>query len=227
MRTRKNILHNVFFLLKSKTEALTPIIGSLLLLTVTILLASIIAISVFTNSYSQIDSHPLIAKISIESCKGGLYTNTSKIEQATLNNNTIILLHEGGDSLSLDTVAIKVSGYGNSYQGRVGQGGKRLEGDTEVFYKNLTSGGKNSSYQKKNFAVLKNGLWDTGEKLLLCGQDNPAGKYDSSIKVIVNGNSNTSDNYGFKANSEITLRIVDTKSMTIIAEEKAVVKHAG
>jgi archaeal type IV pilus assembly protein PilA len=226
MKTRKNILHSVFSSLKPKTEALTPIIGSLLLLTVTILLASIVAISVFTN-YSQIDSHPLIAKISIESCKGGLYTNTSKIEPATLNNNTIILLHEGGDSLSLDTVAIKVSGHGNSYQGLVGQGGKRLEGDTEVFYKNLASGGKNSSYQKRNFAVLKNGLWDTGEKLLLCGQDSPAGNYDSSIKVTVNGNSNTSDNYGFKANSEITLRVIDTKSLTIIAEDKVVVKHVG
>ena len=49
----------------------------------------------------------------------------------------------------------------------------------------------------------------------------------SSVKVTVNGNSNTSDNYGFKANSEITLRVIDTKSMTIIAEDKAVVKHAG
>jgi archaeal type IV pilus assembly protein PilA len=44
--------------------------------------------------------------------------------------------------------------------------------------------------------------------------------------VSVNGESNTSDNYGFKAGSEITLKVIDIKSSNVIAQQKAFVKHA-
>jgi hypothetical protein len=44
--------------------------------------------------------------------------------------------------------------------------------------------------------------------------------------VGVNGDYNTSDNYGFKAGSEITLKVIDVKSGTVIAEQRAIVKHA-
>jgi hypothetical protein len=42
----------------------------------------------------------------------------------------------------------------------------------------------------------------------------------------VNGDYNTSDNYGFEVGSEITLKVIDAKSNNIISEQIAVVKHA-
>jgi len=48
----------------------------------------------------------------------------------------------------------------------------------------------------------------------------------SFLISYVNGNSNTSDNYGFKAGSKITVKATDIKSMNVIAGQKAIVKHA-
>jgi hypothetical protein len=44
--------------------------------------------------------------------------------------------------------------------------------------------------------------------------------------VSVNEDSDTSDNYGFKAGSEIVVKVIDIKSMNVIAEQRALVKHA-
>jgi hypothetical protein len=51
-------------------------------------------------------------------------------------------------------------------------------------------------------------------------------RIDSSVKVSVNGIDNTSDNYGFKAGSEITLKVIDTEGKNILAEQTAFVQLA-
>ena len=51
-------------------------------------------------------------------------------------------------------------------------------------------------------------------------------RIDSSVKVSVNGVGNTSDNYGFKAGSEITLKVIDNEGKNVLAEQTAVVKHS-
>ena len=62
--------------------------------------------------------------------------------------------------------------------------------------------------------------------MILCGQD--SSKYvNSSVKVSVDGDSNTSDNYGFKADSEILLRVIDSKRRNILVEKRIIVQHAG
>ena len=167
----------------------------------------------------------LAARISLESCEGGLFNNGPEDERATLENNTILLVHDGGSSLPLDTVSIKVSGYGNSYTGIADGNGTKIVGNTEVFYQNLSPTGKNPKYMTRNNQVLKDGSWTVGEKLILCGQDSST-SVDSSVKVSVDGVGNTSDNYGFKAGSEITLKVIDIKSRNILAEQRTFVKHA-
>lgn len=79
-------------------------------------------------------------------------------------------------------------------------------------------------YVANNNATLEDGSWDIGERLILCGQDSPKKSAKSSVVVSVNGNGNTSDNYGFKAGTEITLKIIDRKSRNVISEQKATVK---
>ncbi|AKB26967.1 hypothetical protein MSSIT_0248 [Methanosarcina siciliae T4/M] len=218
--------HRNLYFLKSSPEGLSPIVGSLLLLLMVFVLAGAIASSINLSGSRTNFQYPM-ARITLESCEGGLYGVGPDSERARLEENQFVLMHEGGDPLPLDSVSIKIFGYGNSYQGIPGNGGSPLSGELSVFYRDLGSGGKNSTcYVVHNSATLEDGLWDVGERLVLCGQDSAVAAVESSVKVGVDGNYNTSDNYGFKAGTEITLNVVDSKGRNVIAKRKAIVKLA-
>lgn len=228
MKAWEKIPCKQLFSLESASEAVTPIVGSLLMLLILFVLAGAATSIIFSTGESS-NSQPPMAKITLESCEGGLSPKDSSQlndeDKANFQKNRIILLHEGGSSLLLDSTAIKISGDGNAYQGIVAKGGHFLYGSTEVTYKNLGLEEKNATYANQNDALLEDGLWSVGERLILHGRD--SWKYDnSSVKVSVNGDSNTSDNYGFKAGSEITVKVIDVKSSNVIAQQRAIVKHA-
>jgi flagellin-like protein len=226
MKAKGSIRHKFLNFLKSASKGLSPVVGSLLLLLITIALVGVIASSV-NLSGSRTNLHPLIARISLESCEGGLYGVGPTADRVRCEENRIVLMHEGGDSLSLDSISITISGYGNSYKGIPGNGGTPLSGDLSVLYLDLSSAGKNSTcYVVNNNATLEDGSWDVGERLVLCGQDSAVGTVKSSVKVSVDGDDNTSDNYGFKAGNEITIKIIDRKGRNVIAGQKATVKLA-
>jgi len=220
-----SLRHRNLCFLKSSPEGLSPVVGSLLLLLIVFMLVGAIASSIDLSGCRTNFQYPM-AKITLESCEGGLYGVGPMAERARLEENQIVLMHEGGDPLPLDSVSIRISGYGNSYRPVFGQGS--LTGDISVFYRDLSSGGKNSScYVVHNSATLEDGLWDVGERLVLCGQDSAVGAVESSVKVGVDGDYNTSDNYGFKAGTEVTLKVVDSKGRNVIAKRKAIVKLAA
>lgn len=212
---------------KASPEGLSPVIGSLLLLLITFILVAAIVSSVALSG-SRMNLQPPVVNIDLESCEGGLYGVGHSSHWVTFKENRIVLMHEGGDSLSPDSISIKISGYGNSFQGNISNGtGKRAEGNLEVLYMDLSQERKNQKYYvANNNATLEDGSWDIGERLILCGQDSPKKSVKSSVIVSVNGNDNTSDNYGFKAGTEITLKIIDNKGRNVIAERKAIVKLA-
>lgn len=231
MKTWGKIRHKYLFSSESASEAVTPIVVTILMLMITVVLAGTVAVSFFNSAGGGTSSQPLMAKISLESCEGGLspnnynYTQRNDTKRASFQNNSIVLVHEGGDSLSLDSISIRISGYGNSYMPVFGQ--DFLTGNVSLLYLDLSFQGKNPTYYPvNNKAILKDGYWDVGERLILCGQDSAEGATKSSVKISVDGDDNTSDNYGFKAGSEITLKIIDTKSSNVIAEQRAIVKHA-
>lgn len=226
MKAWGKIWHKDLFSSESASEAVTPIVVTLLMLMITVVLAGTVAVSFFNSVGEGASSQPLMAKISLESCEGGLRYAT-KGENATFENNRIVLIHEGGSALPLDITCIKILGEGNAYQGDVGGGGITLKGSTEVIYQNLSPTGKNPTcYVVNNKATLDDGSWDVGERLVLCGQDSAVETVKSSVKVSVDGDDNTSDNYGFKAGPEITIKVIDIKNSNVIAEQRAIVKHA-
>lgn len=227
MKTWEGIRHKLLNLLKSAPEGFSPVVGSILLLLITFLIVGAV-ISSLNLLGSRANLQPAIANIDLESCEGGLYGTGLSSKWITFKENQIVLMHEGGDSLPLDSISISISGYGNSFKGNISNGtGKRIEGDVEILYMDLSSKGKNPSYYPvNNNATLKDGTWDVGERLVLCGQDSAVGTVKSSVKVSVNGNSNTSDNYGFKDGTKITLKIIDVKGKAVIAERTAIVKLA-
>ncbi|MFY1113101.1 MAG: type IV pilin [Methanosarcinaceae archaeon] len=214
-----------FFSSKSASDAAVQVIGSLILLMILFILVGLAASSFFDSSRGGANFQSPVAKINIESCEGGLYGVGPTDERVTLGENQIILEHKGGDSLPLKTTSIRISGYGNSYRGVVGtEGSGRVEGDTIVHYDDLSSEGKNPDYMARNGAALEDGFWDVGERLILCGQDSAEGDSYSSVKVSVGGGKNTSDNYGFKAGSEISLKVIDSEGRNVIADRTAAVE---
>jgi len=88
-----------------------------------------VASSVFNSPGDNASFQPPLAKITLESCEGGLYGVGSMTERARLEENRIVLIHEGGSPLPLDTVSVRISGYGNSYQGIPGHGGSSIKGN--------------------------------------------------------------------------------------------------
>lgn len=225
-QSMRKIWDRSFLSLKSALEAYTPIISSILLLLITFALVGIIVSSVFNFSGGKAGFQPQMAKITLESCKGGLFNSGPEAEQATLEKNRIVLVHEGGSSLPLSSTSIRIAGYGNSYRGIPGHEGASAVGDLLISYLNIGETGKNPDYEVRNLAALEDGFWSAGEKLILCGQDSSVSSIDSSVKVNVNGVGNTSDNYGFKVGSEINLKVIDGEGKNIIAEQNAVVKLA-
>ncbi len=220
----RRIWDRSFLLLRSALEAFTPVIGSILLLLITFALVGIVVSSAFNLSGDKTTFQPKMARITLESCEGGLFGIGPMDERVTLEKNRIVLVHEGGSPLPLDSTSIRISGYGNSYRGIPGRGGDSIMGNLSISYLNISAAGKNPDYETINRAVLKDGFWSAGEKLILCGQDSPVSRIDSSVNVNVNGIGNTSDNYGFKADSEITLKVIDSEGKNVIAEQTAVVK---
>lgn len=225
MKVWGNIRHKFSHFLKSVPEGLSPVVGSLLLLLITFALVGAVASSIDLSGGRN--PQPLVAKTTLESCEGGLYGIGPVSKWVTFKENQIVLIHEGGDSLPLDSISIRISGYGNSFQGNISNGtGKRIEGDVEVLYLGLSQKGKNKEYMARNRAMLENGAWDVGEKLILCGRDSNIGDVYSSVKVSVGGVEETKDNYGFKAGTEITLMVIDLRGSNVLAERTAIVKLA-
>ncbi|KKG11386.1 type IV pilin [Methanosarcina sp. 2.H.A.1B.4] len=226
MKAWGSLRHKFRYFLKSAPEGLSPVIGSLLLLLIVFVLVGAVASSI-NLSEGGTNFQPPFAKITLESCEGGIYGVGPVSKWVTFKENQIVLIHEGGDSLPLDSISIRISGYGNSFKGNISNGtGKRIEGDVEVLYLDLGQKGKNKDYKARNCAVLEDGSWDVGEKLILCGRDSASGNIYSSVMVSVGGVDETKNNYGFKAGTEITLMVIDRKGRNVLAERTAIVKLA-
>jgi archaeal type IV pilus assembly protein PilA len=69
MKAWKKIRYKSLF--SSESEAVTPVVGSLLMLLTLVVLAGVIAIISFNIAGQGANSQPLVAKISLESCEGG------------------------------------------------------------------------------------------------------------------------------------------------------------
>lgn len=141
-------------------------------------------------------------KIEIVDFSGGDRYNDS----TRFQDNILILKHAGGSSVSLESVSIQIAGKGNAYLGIPGSGGKLVYGDVLVFYENISSGKKNSDFEKNNKEMLKDGFWSAGEKLILSGNDS-LNASASSVFVSVDGAAGTSNNYGFSSNQTLEIRI--------------------
>jgi FlaG/FlaF family flagellin (archaellin) len=197
---------------KHDNTALSPVIGIILLILLTVLLVGITVSAVYGKDYSTSLKPAPMAVIEIESVVGG-------VPKVHFEENFIVLVHKGGSPLQADSTIIIVNGQGCSPTGVIGQGGSNKFGDILTVYDGLVYHGKNSQYASRN-QNISDGVWSPGETVVLNGRDSPTGNAFSSVHVTIKGMTNTSDNYGLKQNSVITIKVFDRDSNKIIAEAK-------
>ncbi len=202
--------------------AISSVLGVALLIALTVLMVSTIALSVFAFDALEPPEPAPEAKILAVEAKGGLPPSV------TFASNIIKLKHKGGDGLDLKRTKIIIYGNGRSYRPVFGGGYVPPHPNTgivQVIYLNLTASGKITDYNATNRALLNDGLWSTGETLLLSGEDSLNSHDDSSsVWVIVDGDSETSNNYGFKPGDKISVIVIDTITEQIISTMSVTVR---
>lgn len=195
----------------SNNRGVSPVIGVILMLFLTILLAAVTVSAVYSDGISTSLSSAPMATINTVGSEGSIGYHVS------FDKNFIYLEHTGGDSLQAESTNIVISGDGSSYIGVVGHGGSTHYGDVLISYDNLLFDGKESVYSSRNSA-LSDGQWSAGEELILNGQDAISSGSASSVYVSIGGNADTSNNYGLKENSKVTIKIFDSQTQRLIAE---------
>ncbi len=194
-------------------NAVAPVIGAVLLLILTVLLAGAVATTVVsTGSILSLSSSTPVAMIEVNDAVGGV-PNAVQYKE-----NFVILEHKGGDSLDLDSTFVVLSGEGSSYVGQVGNGGFKVYGQLTAKYFDLTPEGSCFTYISNN-PCIDDGLWSAGEILVLNGDDSINGTDASTVHVSVDGYFDTSNNYGFKEGRIVTVKIFDSLTDRVICED--------
>ncbi|TGC11146.1 type IV pilin N-terminal domain-containing protein [Methanolobus halotolerans] len=195
--------------LRADNSGISPVIGAILMLLLTILLAGITVSCVYGNGFSDSLSKAPMAVIEVESIEGGVPT------EAKYKENYIVLLHKGGEPLHTGSTKLIITGEGSAFIGLVANGDQARYGEVFIIYDHLGSAGKDNKYALLN-QDLSDDKWSAGEKLILNGDDSSSS--DSSITVKINGLGNTSNNYGLKQGSIVNIKVFDIKTQKIIAE---------
>ena len=205
---------NIYLPILKKSAPLTPFplllfswslmkVSYLLLILITVTLAGTLFFGIgplLGNLHDFSPTDPI--KIEVVSFSAGDRYNDS----LRFQDNILILRHAGGSPVSLDAVSIQITGKGNVYSGIPGSGGRMIYGDVLVYYEHINSSRKNSGFVRNNRETLRDGLWSPGEILILTGNDS-LNSTVSSVFASVNGNSDTSNNYGFSSNQTLEIRI--------------------
>ncbi len=201
--------------------AVTPLIGSILLVLLTFVFAGLVVVGVYGASMEKVDgSSTPVAMIEVTDALGGVPN------EVRFKDNYVTLEHKGGDPLDLDTTFIILNGKGGGYVGQVAHGGFMVYGDVTAKYFDLTPSGTCYTYKSNNKDCIDDGLWSAGEVLVLNGDDSINGTDFSTVHVKVDGYSNTSNNYGFNYDNSISVKVFDTTTERFITDTTAYIRFA-
>ncbi len=187
-------------------DAVSPVIGVILLLGLTVILVSITAISVFAFKLPENAPH---AKIVVVEAKGDLDTDTA------LYKNTIVLKHKGGDALFENNTGIIITGKGYAYNTGSYPSPAPSAQDIRVIYTNLAGENYVEAYDCK---IVDGTSWEAGETITLYGSDGVA---------PFGFHHNTVDNkWKLDDGTTVLVTIIDTTTNEVIAVTHATVKDA-
>ena len=195
-----------FLKLRFTDQGISPVIGTLLMLIITMLLIGVTAVSLggIPNPLKK----GLTANVEIEFVEGGVPN------EIRYRENFITLAHKGGDPLPLENIQIVIVGQGSSYKGVVAHGGTIVNGDVQVIYQDICPAGKDSHYATRN-PCIADGYWSAGEVIVLNGDDGFG--HNSTVKVQVGSTTNTSNNFGFQKGTKVNIKIIENPSHRLIS----------
>lgn len=186
---------------KAGEDAVSPVIGVVLMVGMTVIMISAVVVSVF--AFSVPESAPQ-ARIVVVEAKGGM-------KPVTLNNNMIALRHKGGEELAENNTKVIIKGRGHAYTGT--QPGNTPVQDIIVIYNNLKGTHYDDGDQSTQEDIVIGDTWSAGETATLRGRD---GQDNSNI---------CKQKYWLEAGSTVSVTIIDTTTNEVIATSIATVKH--
>jgi FlaG/FlaF family flagellin (archaellin) len=183
-------------------EAVSPVIGVTLMVGLTVIMSSAVAVSVFTFTIPESAPH---AKIVVVEANG---------DMGTLYKNTIFLKHKGGDALHENDTKIIITGKGCAYIGTMGS--SCILGDMRATYENLNGDNYFESYDE----LIEGTSWDAGETITLYGSDG------RDLDFLGDRHNTVDSKWKLKAGSTVSITIIDTTTNEVIAVSQATVKDA-
>lgn len=182
-------------------EAVTPVIGTTLLVGMTVVMITTVAISVLGFALPEDVPH---ARIVIVEAKGGINKD--------LHENVVLLKHKGGDSLFENNTKIIIKGKGCAYTTGTDLCASLPVRDILVTYSDLT--GENDIYGGEDTEIVEGISGDAGERIKLYGRDGYTGV------------NNVDSRWKLQAGSTVLVTILDITTQEVIAVSQATVKQA-
>lgn len=177
--------------------AVSPIIGVILMVGLTVIMVSAVAVSIFAFSIPESAPH---AKIVVVEAKGGINKD--------LHENIISLKHKGGDTLNENYTKIIITGKGYTYTGADPE--HHSAQNIRVVYYDLTGDNDLLGADKE---IVEGTSWDAGEQIELYGRDGYTAE-------------NTVDSkWKLQSGSEVVVTIIHIPTNQVIAISRVTVKH--
>lgn len=188
-------------------ESVSPVIGVILLVGMTVTMVSVIAVSVFAF---KIPESPPYARIVIVEAKG--------VMTGDLYENLIVLRHKGGDILAENDTKIIIAGRGCAYTGNMSS---CVLKDMRVTYRDLT--GENYYYDGTSYAskkIMEGTSWDAGEMVDLYGRDG----INIGSSITSNQGNTVDHKWKLAAGSTVQVTVIDIPTNQAVAISSATVK---
>ena len=189
-------------------NAVSSVIGTVLLVGMTVLMVSIIALSVFAFGAFETETAPE-ARIMVVEANGD-------IDEA-LYENKIVLKHKGGDMLPDNDTEIIITGRGYAYTGDDPH--SMSAQDIQITYRDLTGDNYGGEHGNNLGEIVEGVTWDAGEQVELYGKDG------RNIGLIMEQGNNVNSKWKLEAGSMVSITIVHLPSNRVIAESQTTVKH--
>ncbi len=182
---------------KAGEDAVSPVIGVVLMVGMTVIMISAVAVSVL--AFSVPESAPQ-ARIVVVEAEGDM--------DEALYENKIVLKHKGGDRLNENNTKIIITGKGYTYTGTDPE--YHSAQDMRVVYYDLTG---DNDLLGADEEIVEGISWDAGEQIELYGRDGYTAEnaVDSKWKL--------------DAGSTVLVTIIDTITNQVITTSRVTVKH--
>ncbi|MGB8217688.1 MAG: type IV pilin [Candidatus Methanoperedens sp.] len=184
--------------------AVSPVIGVVVMVGMTVIMVSAVTVSVF--SFSIPERAPQ-ARIVVVEAKGDL-------GETALNKSSITLKHKGGDALFENETRIIITGKGYAY---TSGSDHHLHDATDirVTYKDLAGENYISGFDNE---IVAGTTWDAGETVTLYGSD-------GRDFELYGWHNNVDSKWKLDDGYIVSVTIIDTITNQIIATSSVTVKH--